>query len=268
MLLSKLRWKFGREKFTMKKIFFIVAIMTVFCLGGCGNREEGASGQRISESLETVADISVEIESKSTKPRRVVDILSVSGDFKEYDEDGYRPGYIYQIPQFNAESDSAKVLNERIVEELYGTITAEVENILAGNSLFCHSVTYEVFEYGDIVSILVTESSDCDIVWYEAYSYDFANDKEVTNVEMLAMNGWTEDTFLEEAYRREAESVREAFKDYPEVTETELNQYIQPARDITDVDIPMYVGEDGSLNVYVPFPSLAGPEWVYQLEEF
>ena len=252
----------------MKKVFLIAAIMTVFCLGGCGNREEGASGQKISESSETVTDISVEIESNSTKPRRVVDILSVSGDFKEYDEEGYRSGYTYQIPQFNAESDSAKVLNERIVEDLDDTIAAEVENILAGNSSFCHSVTYDVFENGDIVSILVTESCACDILWYEAYSYDFANDKEVTNVEILAMNGWTEDTFLEEAYRREEESVREAFKDNSEVTETELNQYIQPALDITDVDIPMYVGEGGSLNVYVPFPSLAGPEWVYQLEEF
>lgn len=61
-----------------------------------------------------------------------------------------------------------------------------------------------------MVSILVSVPYDNDIMLYCTYTYNFENNKEVTNKELLASHGMTEESFVELAY----ENAVGLFKNY------------------------------------------------------
>lgn len=293
----------------MKKVFIILSVIASVLLVGCNAREVVSElSEQVSETVENteddvtseeesnttgdalleetmeeflgnetsseenadntdVADTALPLELQSTDNPKVNVILNLSGTYT--DIVGNTDNYVYQIPQFNADSDSAKVLNERIVEDLYDVINDEVQTMPTGCSLFCYSVTYEVVEYDNIVAIIASVPYPNDIFLQVAYSYDFANEKEVTNTELLAMRNLTEEDFITESLRREKEYFqRQVDSIYPDTAEEEINAWMQSAINDTTVDLPMYMGADGILYVYVPFPSIAGADWYYSLEQF
>ena len=132
----------------------------------------------------------------------------------------------------------------------------------------CYSLTYEVFQYGEIVAIVATAPYPNDCKYYYAYTYDFENDKEVTNKELLAMNNMTADAFVEEACRMEEEHFMSMANSVGITESEEIEFYLEPAREDTTADLPMYLDENGVLNVYLPFPSVAGASYYYTLCEF
>lgn len=229
--------------------------------------EEFSNNENLSEETEGNVETELPLELQSTDNPRVNVILNLSGTY--IDIVGNTDNYVYQIPQFNADSDGAKLLNERIVEDLYDVINDEVQTMPTGCSLFCYSVTYEVVEYDNIVAIITSVPYPNDIFLRLAYSYDFVNEKEVTNTELLAMRNLTEEDFITESLRREKEYFqRQVDSIYPGMAEEEMNALMQSAINNTTGDLPMYMGADGILYVYVPFPSIAGADWYYSLEQF
>lgn len=218
-------------------------------------------------SEDITSDVQLDLELKPTDNSRIAELLNVSGSYT--DSVGNVDNYIYQIPQFNADSESAKAVNGRIVEDIQDNIYDEFVCMSEGYSLFCYSITYEVIENGDIVAIIISAPYPNDCMQYYIYSYDFGLDKEVTNKELLAMFEWTEEEFIEEALRREREYFEGQIKSmYPDISEGEMNEYMASAITETTVDLPMYIGTDGMLYVYIPMPSLAGADWYYSLESF
>ncbi len=212
------------------------------------------------------SDRLVVYELKETDNPYVNELLNMSGEYTDsVDNTGT---YHYQIPQFNATSASAKALNQRIEADLYKIVENEVINMDGGFSLMCYSLTYEVFQYGDIVAIVAKAPYPNDCKYYYAYTYDFENDKEVTNAELLAMNNMTADGFVEEACKREEEHFMNMASNMGMTESEEIEFYLEPAREDTTVDLPMYLDENGVLNVYVPFPSVAGASYYYTLCEF
>lgn len=262
----------------MKKRCIMMLFLFSFVMGGCGLKEnakvEESSVQEevsidaenpLSEREET-AEV-FEKELKETDNPRISELLNVSGThFDGFNQDNYH----FQIPQFNAESESAKAVNERIDEQLSEIIEQELVNISGGYSLFTYSVTYEIFEYGDITAIVVTVPYPNDCMDYLAYTYDFQNDKELTNTELLAMNRMREEEFVTEVYRLQEEDFMELAKNCPNpMTDQEMiNGYIANVNAYATVDLPMYFDGNGTLQVYVPFASIAGADWYYQLCQF
>ncbi len=232
-------------------------------------QEETAITEPVEEvSSEDDNGLMAMMELKETSNPRVNEILNVSGTYT----DGCNniDNYSYQIPQFNA--DNAETLNQRIVDNIYPTIAEEWASMEGGYSLFTYVVSYEVHEYGDIVSLVVVVPWPNDCCSYYAYSYDFANEKEVTNAELLASRGLTEEAFVEKACAMEMEDFRETFyatfADVSENPEEDIITYSSGAREATNTELPMYLDENGILKVYVPFPSIAGSDWYYHLCDF
>lgn len=195
---------------------------------------------------------------------RVIDLLNVSGVHSDgFNQDSYH----YQIPQFNAESESAKAVNKRIEDDLNRIIESEMENISGGYSLTTNSVTYEVFEYGDITAVVVKVPYPNDCMEYFAYTYDFQKDKELTNAELLAMNKMTEEEFVTEVCRLQKEDFTKIVKDLPEsvMSQDTINECIANVNAYATVNLPMYFDDNGTLQAYIPFASVAGAEWYYRL---
>ncbi len=229
------------------------------------NSDETGSSEEVLLSEESEEYFNLEL--KVTDNPRIAELLNVSGTYT--DSVGNVDNYHYQIPQFNADSESAKALNERIMYDIVDKIHDEFFSMDKGYSLFCYNITYEVIENEEVVAILVSVPYPNDCVEYYAYTYDFEQDKEISNSEMLAMYDWTEEAFVEEACRREKEHFESQISDmYSDMTAEDVDYFIQSAADATTVDLPMYIGVDGVLYVYLPMPSLAGADWYYRLEQF
>jgi len=216
---------------------------------------------------EVIAELVFEKEWKETENPRIAELLNVSGiHFDGFNQDHYH----YQIPQFNADSESAKAVNKRIEDDLSEIIEYEAEHISGGVSLISCTVTYEVFEYGDIIAILVTVPYPNDCMDYLAYTYDFQKDKELTNTELLALNGMTEEAFVAEVCRLQEEDFIDLAKNwpYPMTDQEMINSYITNVNAYATVDLPMYFDDNGTLQVYIPFAAIAGADWYYQLRQF
>lgn len=221
----------------------------------------------VATSEDVNAEVVFEKELKETDNPRIAELLNVSG----MHFDGFNQvQYHYQIPQFNANSESAKALNKRIEDQLDEIIGYEEERMSGGVSLINNSVTYEVFAYGDVTAILVTVPYPNDCIDYLAYTYDFQNDKELTNTELLAMNMMTEEEFVTEVCRLQKEDFIELAKNWPNpMTDQEMiNSYIENVNAYATVNLPMYLDDEGALQVYIPFASIAGSDWYYHLCQF
>lgn len=291
----------------MRKRLLIIMMISLLALSACGKSEEGknreASKEEVTEANQTSTEVTTQATEATTEATsemttesattaeattevEVIDysdrlvayeltetdnpyineLLNMSGEYTDsVDNTGT---YHYQIPQFNATSNSAKTLNERIEADLYRIIETEVINMDGGFSLICYSLTYEVFQYGDIVAIVATAPYPNDCKYYYAYTYDFENDKEVTNTELLAMNNMTADGFVEEACKMEEEHFMTMANSVGITEPEEIEFYLEPAREDTTADLPMYLDENGVLNVYIPFPSIAGASYYYTLCQF
>lgn len=229
--------------------------------------ESVAESTEATSSEEAIVEVVFEKEIKETDNPRIAELMNVSGThFDGYNQDRYH----YQIPQFNADSESAKAVNKRIEDDLSEIIDQEAALISGGYSLVTYSITYEVFEYGDITAILVSVPYPNDCMDYFAYTYDFQNNKEVTNAELLAMNGMTEEAFVEEVCRLQKEDFTELAQSwpYPMTDQEMINGYIANVNAYATVDLPMYFDSNGTLQVYIPFASIAGADWYYQLRQF
>lgn len=215
---------------------------------------------------ETAQEITLNLELQETDNPRIMEILNVSSTYMDSVDNTYC--FSYQIPQFHADSESAKALYQRIVDDIFPYVEDEFDCMTIDSSLLHGFIGYEVFECADVISILVTIPYPNDVRFYYAYIYDFASGKEVTNVELLALCGLTEDSFVENAYKMEEEYWAEALKCVPK-EERELHQIeLEMTKEMTSADCTMYLDADGSLKAFIPFPSLAGSEWYYHLCEF
>lgn len=173
-----------------------------------------------------------------------------------YKDDSGEDKYFYQIPQFIADTQSAKNLNQRIFEEIMPHMGYEDRDIW-----------YEVFEYGDMVSVLVTIPYPNDGREYYAHTYDFANGKEVTNPELLAMYGMTEESFVQKAYEAQEASWEKFLESVPADFPYRDSTYeLETAKGLTTPDLPMYLDADGTLKVFVPLPSMV-TDWYWVLYE-
>ena len=231
-----------------------------------GENKENASSEEVSSEKPSTESFFVK-ELKQTDNPRIAELLNASGTYS----DGFgEEAYHYQIPQFYDDSESAVTLNKRIDEELSEVIEDEAECMASGVSLWVHWVTYDVFEYGNLASIVVAIDYGTDFIDYMAYTYDFEQHKEVTNTELIAMKGMTEESFVTEVCRLQKEAFTELAKNWPNpMTDPEMiNRYISNVNEHADVNLPMYLDKEGNLQVYVPYAAIAGSDWYYQLTQF
>lgn len=268
----------------MKRKTIIITAILIFALSACGKVDETSSADTTqvyttteqttqeaidttsSEAPEDTSDQAIVLELKETDNPYISEPLNMSGTYT--DSVGNTADYQYQLPQFNADSESASSLNKRIEADLYELIETEVMNMEGGYSLISYRITYEVAQYGEIVAIIVTVPYPNDCKDYYAYTYDFKNNKELSNADLLAMNEMTEDAFVKQAVALEEEYFTELVNEVG-ITDQEMISYqLNEAKEATSANLPMYYDENGVLNVYVPFPSIAGASFYYHLCQF
>lgn len=78
-----------------------------------------------------------------------------SEDFDYTDSVGNSGHYTYHVPQITADTQGAAAIN-RAIKDVYGPIVREeLESVSGGSSLFYLSITWETYQYDNILSLVV-----------------------------------------------------------------------------------------------------------------
>lgn len=174
--------------------------------------------------------------------------------------DGSSSGhYTYRVPQLLAETKDAKAINREIADR-YGPI---VEEALAskedGMGISCRYVAWTSYQYGDILSLIVSCGWNYDATEESVYLYDTAAGTRLTTTALLTALGVDETVFLDTVRRVAAERF-DAKYSQPGAAAEEVAE--RRAWTLSDANINMDIGTypDGAgwLYAVVPIGSIAG----------
>lgn len=177
----------------------------------------------------------------------------------DYTDGGSSGHYTYRVPQLLAETKDAKAINREIADR-YGPI---VEEALAskedGMGISCRYVAWTSFQYGDILSLIVSCGWNYDATEESVYLYDTAAGTRLTTTALLTALGVDETVFLDTVRRVAAERF-DAKYSQPGAAAEEVAE--RRAWTLSDANINMDIGTypDGAgwLYAVVPIGSIAG----------
>lgn len=185
-----------------------------------------------------------------------------SEEFDYTDGVGNAGHYTYRVPQLLADTDGAADIN-RDIESRYAPIVREaLESQAAGVSLPCLYIAWETYQYGDILSLLVSCGWDFDMNEYSVYLYDTGSGARLTTAELLTALDIDETAFLDAVRQAAAErfdgkytavdgSMQEALAERREWTLSDEN---------VNLDTMAFVDGSGQLHVVLPIGSIAGAD--------
>lgn len=177
----------------------------------------------------------------------------------DYTDGGSSGHYTYRVPQLLAETKDAKAINREIADR-YGPI---VEEALAskedGMGISCRYVAWTSYQYGDILSLIVSCGWNYDATEESVYLYDTAAGTRLTTTALLTALDVDETVFLDTVRRVAAERFDAK---YSQTGAAAAEVAERRAWTLSDANINMDIGTypDGAgwLYAVVPIGSIAG----------
>ena len=177
----------------------------------------------------------------------------------DYTDGGSSGHYTYRVPQLLAETKDAKAINREIADR-YGPI---VEEALAskedGMGISCRYVAWTSYQYGDILSLIVSCGWNYDATEESVYLYDTAAGTRLTTTALLTALGVDETVFLDTVRRVAAERFDEKYSQPGAAAEEVAERRAWTLSDANiNMDIGTYPDGAGWLYAVVPIGSIAG----------
>ncbi len=173
--------------------------------------------------------------------------------------DGTQEEYTYRLPQLNIQSSDAETINKDIDNRFGSLAKKDLEYYEAGFALDIYKTDYEAALNNDILSLMVNAKATYnDVEYYEGYSIDIKTGKIVSNSDLVAMSGHTEQDFLDYLYSvmqpyYEQYYLNGVWRDW---MESPKNMFY--SEEYFSIDIPMYVNQYGDIVVAVGLVSPGG----------
>ena len=177
----------------------------------------------------------------------------------DYTDGGSSGHYTYRVPQLLADTKDAKAINREIADR-YGPI---VEEALAskedGTGISCRYVAWTSYQYGDILSLIVSCGWNYDATEESVYLYDTAAGTRLTTTALLTTLGVDETVFLDTVRRVAAERFDAKYSQTGAAAEEVAERRAWTLSDANiNMDIGTYPDGAGWLYAVVPIGSIAG----------
>lgn len=177
----------------------------------------------------------------------------------DYTDGGSSGHYTYRVPQLLADTKDAKAINREIADR-YGPI---VEEALAskedGMGISCRYVAWTSYQYGDILSLIVSCGWNYDATEESVYLYDTAAGARLTTTALLTALGVDETVFLDTVRRVAAERFDAKYSQTGAAAEEVAERRAWTLSDANiNMDIGAYPDGAGWLYAVVPIGSIAG----------
>lgn len=253
----------------MKKIFFAFIILTSVSLlfSGCvftdwmnfKNQVEDIK-QQLEDAGEGNDTEENTLEEESLLPllaleEYVTDFLNESSSYK--DSVGNDNAFSYRVPQINIDVHDAKIINSEINNRFASVYDELLENKKNGLSNDIISIDYKAYLNEDVLSLNVWKVYSWDYTDYSTYNINVRTGKRLSNTELIGMTGYSNDEFYEFLKKLNTEYFESMYKNYSLPDYEYFYQY-NISDELLNLDIPMYIGEDGYLYVVSNIASVAG----------
>lgn len=176
----------------------------------------------------------------------------------DYTDGGSSGHYTYRVPQLLADTKDAKAINREIADR-YGPI---VEEALAskedGMGISCRYVAWTSYQYGDILSLIVSCGWNYDATEESVYLYDTAAGARLTTTALLTALGVDETVFLDTVRRVAAERFDAKYSQTGAAAEVAERRAWTLSDANINMDIGVYPDGAGWLYAVVPIGSIAG----------
>lgn len=183
-----------------------------------------------------------------------------SEDFSYTDGVGNTGRYTYRVPQLLADTEGAADIN-RAIDEEYTPIIRDIQECMSGGfSMTCLYIAWETYQYGDILSLVISCGWDADMNSYDVYLYDTASGQRLTTADLLTALHVDEAAFLDAVRRTAAERFDTGYEqlgdDFADVL-AERRAWTLSDENI-NMDVPAYVDRAGRLHAVLYIGSIAG----------
>ncbi len=239
----------------MKKLLILsLAAAMIFALIACGTTPDTVDNNTQNDNQAETPDTSYEAP-------QITELYSE--DFDYTDGVGNSGHYTYRVPQIEADTQGAEAINKTIADEYSPIVDGVLENVSDKVSLSCFYVAWESYQYGNILSLVVSCGWDADINSYSVYLYDIASGLQLTTADLLKVLDVDEAAFLE-AVRRAAAAKFDT--QYGAIAGGDTDEFLTERRDWTlsdeniNMDVRTYVDGAGKLHVVLPIGSIAGAD--------
>ena len=159
------------------------------------------------------------------------------------------------LPYINIDSESIKQINKDI-SEIYKDVKEEHGDF---------GISYEYFINDNILSLLIHRGYTNDYVEYKTYNIDMTTGKPVSNLELLYSKNILENEYIEKVKNAYEADTSEYLKNHKsEGVFDEL--FLGELKDQScSINTPMYLDEEGKINVVAKVCSFAGAAYYYHL---
>lgn len=177
----------------------------------------------------------------------------------DYTDGGSSGHYTYRVPQLLAETKDAKAINREIADR-YGPIVEEaLANKEDGMGISCQYVAWTSYQYGDILSLIVSCGWNYDATEESVYLYDTVAGTRLTTTALLTALGVDETVFLDTVRRAAAERFDAKYSQTGAAAEEVAERRAWTLSDANiNMDIGVYPDGAGWLYAVVPIGSIAG----------
>lgn len=176
----------------------------------------------------------------------------------------YTEYYRYRLPQIIAYSDDATRINQQIIDTYESTIYEHLDIIESGGYRYYNTIDWYQWVRDDVLSLMITAVPMYYNRTFTTYFYDYVSQVQLSNRQMLARFGISEEDYLSQLHTQ-AEEIFLMSTEYMTESEKEDEAYKSAlsrtlSEDNIHTDLPMYLGQD-VLYVYVRIYSCFGEEW-------
>jgi len=191
------------------------------------------------------------------------DWVYTAATFEDYYEDsvGNSCHYKYTVPAFNIASADAQRINSEIYSDIYNQYLNTLEMQNGKFSLMVYEISCVYYINNDIVSLGIETSTDWGDTGSRWYNINKSTGKSISNSELVASLGYTEEQFVSHLKNLAADFYVNLWKNNNPMGQNDfyLDRYNYTISDeACNINVPLYVGENGNLWAIANIGSLAG----------
>lgn len=185
------------------------------------------------------------------------------------DDCGNVMDYSYSIPRLDANTQGARAINAAIGKQTEELRQWAEEHEDGGYSISVYSLSYEVYVWQDVVSVVMKKSYYYDYTEYFVYCYDSATGRRLDTAELLEKLGVSEAIFLEACRTKFREKYQALTGSIPEEErsqyEKDFPDYLPDSPKRVNLELAVYPDESGELIAVAPITSWVGAAFYYHL---
>ena len=258
-------------KKTISIILGLVLVLSVFA--ACTGKQKAPEQPTPSNSTEDVANKSEQTPVKEAITLTEAEEVKNDYIYEKYHYEGEctagneKHEYKFRLPQLKSTSSEAEEINRKIIGK-YERLVKEQMKCAENSDMFYDNIYWQSYINNGLLSIVIVDDNFAhDYKSYSVYVFDTKTEKAVSNSEVLAAAGISENDFISKAKETAEElfaKVDFSHVDDAEKIKQERLAHVMSKNNIS-INTPMFIDDSGTLNAIIEIAQSGGADYIYEI---